>query len=81
MTSILVKKRVQQTTKLSCLSHIPKKKKRKISDTTLVEDENCYSVKKLYQLLIFHYQHLTVQTCTVERGGRDDSDPLELRQR
>jgi len=26
MTSILVKKRVQQTTKLSCLSHIPKKK-------------------------------------------------------
>jgi len=47
----------------------------------LVEDENCYSVTKLYQLLIFHYQHLTVQTCTVERGGRDDSDPLELRQR
>lgn len=36
--------------------------------------------QNIYQLLIFQHQHLTVQTCTVERGGRDDSDPLELRQ-
>jgi len=81
MTSILVKKKEYSKPPNCHVYHIHLKKKRKISDTILVEDENCYSVTKLYQLLIFHYQHLTVQTCTVERGGRDDSDPLELRQR
>lgn len=37
--------------------------------------------QNIYQLLIFQHQDSTVQTCTDERGGRDDSDPLELRQR
>jgi hypothetical protein len=51
MTKIPVKKRVQQTTKLSCLSHIPKKWK--MSNTILVGDENCYSVTKHLPIINF----------------------------
>jgi hypothetical protein len=80
MTSILVKK--NSTENHQTVMFIKYNKKNGICQTQYWYKMKIVTVwQHICHLLIFQHQHSTVQTCIDERGGRDDSDPLELRQR